>query len=151
MASYAETTGSAAAEREGAAFSTTANRAAPSKEELLSVFSGRVNGSVFLLCDGPENYGVLSESGKCITANASPASPGLNNINAVNAYRSFIKERNRNARGFAAKYLNRYNALFSAAFRASDSVVDDVYKRLSAMNGGFVSIAVSQSSNLLVI
>ena len=141
----------AAVEREGAAFSTAINRAAPSKEELLNVFSGHVSGDTFLLCDGSKNYGVLSERGKCITANANPALPGLNNINAVNAYHSFIKRRNRNARGFATKYLNRYNALFSTAFRASDSVVDDVYKRLSAMNGGFVPIAVSQSSNLLVI
>ncbi|MDR0638303.1 MAG: IS1595 family transposase [Spirochaetaceae bacterium] len=141
----------AAAEREGGAFSRAINRAVPSKEELLNVFTGRVSGNTFLLCDGSKNYGVLSERGKCITANASTASPGLNNINAVNAYHSFIKARNRNAGGFAAKYLNRYNALFSTAFRASDSVVDDVYKRLSAMNGGFVPIAVLQSSNLLVI
>ena len=141
----------AAVEREGAAFSTAINRATPSKEELLNVFAGHVSGNTFLLCDGSKNYGVLSEKGKCITANANPASPGLNNINAVNAYHSFIKGRNRNARGFATKYLNRYNALFSTAFRSSDSVVDGIYKRISAINGGFVSIAVSQSSNLLVI
>jgi hypothetical protein len=141
----------AAVERGGAAFSTAVNRAAPSREELLSVFGERVGGGTFLLCDGSKNYSVLSENGKCVTANASPDAPGLNNINSVNAYHSFIKERNRNARGFATKYLNRYNALFSAAFRAPDSVIDDIYKRLSAMNGGFVSIAVSQNSNLLVI
>jgi transposase-like protein len=141
----------AAVERDGAAFSTAINRATPGKEELLNVFSGHVNGGTFLLSDGSKNYGVLSESWKCITANASQNAPGLNNINAVNAYHSFIKERNRNARGFATKYLNRYNALFSTTFRSSDSVVDDVYNLLSAMNGGFISIAVSQSSNLLVL
>jgi hypothetical protein len=138
-------------ERDGAAFSPAINRATPSREELLSVFGERIDGGAFLLCDGSKNYNVLSESGKCVTANASPDAPGLNNINNLNAYHSFIKERNRNARGFATKYLNRYNALFSSTFRASDSVIDDVYKRLSSMNGGFVSIAVSQNSNLLVI
>jgi hypothetical protein len=129
----------AAVERDGTAFSKAINRATPSKEELLNVFAGRVNGGTFLLCDGSKSYGVLSESGKCITANTSPNVPGLNNINAVNAYHSFIKERNRKARGLATKYLNRYNALFSTTFRASDSVIDDVYNLLSAMNGGFIS------------
>jgi hypothetical protein len=115
------------------------------------VFGERVDGGTFLLCDGSKNDGVFSESGKWVTVNASPDTPGLTNINAASAYQSFIKERDRNAGGFATKYLNRYNALFSTAFRASDSVVDDVYKRISAMNGGVVSIAVSQSSYLLVI
>ena len=142
----------AAVERNGTAFSTAINRATPSKAELLNVFGERVNANTFLLCDGSKNYAVLSENGKCITANAiSGKAAGLNNINAVNGYHCFIKERYRNARGFATIYLNRYNALFSTAFRASDSVVNYIHTLLSAMNGTFTSIAVSQTSNLLAL
>ncbi|MDR0629395.1 MAG: hypothetical protein LBG24_07145 [Treponema sp.] len=91
--------GCAAGERDGAAFATAVNRAMPSREELLGVFGERVEGGTFLLCDGSKNDGVFSESGKWVTANASPETPGLTNINAVSAYHSFIKERDRNAGG----------------------------------------------------
>lgn len=138
----------AAVERAGAAFGMAVNRATPSRDEILEVFGERVTSDTLLLCDGAKSYGVLSDEGKCVTAEAKP---GLNNINAVNGFHSFIKERNRAARGFATKYLNRYNALFSIAYRAPDSAVDEVYNLMSARKGGFSSISSTKSSNLLVI
>jgi transposase-like protein len=138
----------AAVERDGAAFATAVSRATPGKAELLEVFGGRVTPDTLLLCDGAKSYEILSGSGKCVIADAKP---GLNNINAVNGFHSFIKERNREARGFATEYLNRYNALFSTAFRASDSVVEDVYGLMSAMNGGFASVSDTQNSRLLAL
>jgi hypothetical protein len=136
----------AAVEREGAAFGTAVNRATPSKEEILEVFGERVKADTLLLCDGAKNYEVLSENGKCITAQVKR---GLNNINAVNGFHSFIKERNRAARGFATKYLNRYNALFSSVYRSSDSIVDAVYNLMFEPNGRFSSIISTQNQNLL--
>ncbi|GHT96711.1 transposase [Alphaproteobacteria bacterium] len=102
----------AAVERDGTSFSMATNIATPSKKEILDVFGNRVTIGTLLLCDGSKNYKVLSETGKCVTANTNPDNAGLNNINAVNGYHSFMKERNRNARGFATRYLNRYNSLF---------------------------------------
>jgi transposase-like protein len=141
----------AAVERDGAAFSTAINRATPGKEEILDVFGNMVTTDTLLLCDGSKNYEILSKTGKCVTANINPDNAGLNNINAVNGYHSFIKERNRNARGFATKYLNRYNSLFSTIFRGSDNVVDEVYNLISSNSGSFTTISASQSVNLLVL
>jgi transposase-like protein len=72
-------------------------------------------------------------------------------INTVNGYHSFIKERNRNARGFATKYLNRYNSLFGAKFRATEPLDDDLYNLMSAMNTGFASTRSTQTTGLLVL
>jgi transposase-like protein len=138
----------AAVERDGMAFSTVVNRAAPSKAELLEVFGERVKNDTLLLCDGAKNYEVLSENDKCVTATAKP---GLNNINTVNGYHSLIKERNRAARGFATKYLNRYNSLFEIVFRMSDSIVDNIFELVHKISGGFSSVNVTQNSNLLAL
>lgn len=138
----------AAVERDGAAFGTAVNRATPSKQEILEVFGNRVNANTLLLCDGAKNYEILSEYGKCVIAHAKQ---GLNNINTVNGFHSLIKERNRAAHGFATKYLNRYNSLFSAVFRASDTLSNDIYGLMSEFNGGFSSISSVQNSNLLTL
>jgi hypothetical protein len=71
---------------------------------------------------------------------ANPDNTGFNYINTVNGYHSFIKERNRNARGFATVSLNRCNVLFSTVYRSSDFIADDIYKMMTSMNSGFVSI-----------
>ena len=41
----------------------------------------------------------------------------------MNGFHSYIKSRYHFYRGVATKYLNRYNALFSAAYRNVDSVI----------------------------
>jgi transposase-like protein len=106
----------AAAERGGRAYSVAVNRAIPGKEEIFGVFGQKAGADALVLCDGGKGYGVLAEKGVCATADANRERDGFYSINAVNGYHSFIKERNRPARGFATKYLNRYNALFSAAY-----------------------------------
>jgi len=141
----------AAVERGGKAFSLAANRAIPSKDEILEVFSDHVSGETLLLHDGTKNYEILSEADKCVTAAASIENEGLNNINTVNNYHSFIKERYHMARGFATSYLNRYNALFSAVYRSSDSLAEDIYNLMTDMSQSFVSISQTQSENLLEI
>jgi hypothetical protein len=72
----------------------------------------------------------LAEKGVCATADVNKERDGFYNINAVNGYHSFIKERNRSARGFATKCLNRCNALFSAAYGCGSFLADDVYRML---------------------
>ena len=118
------------------------NRATPSKEEILEVFGDRVSEDTLILCDGTKSYDVLED--KCRVATAKKT-------NKVNGFHSFIKERNRSARGFATIYLNRYNALFSKIFANRDTVVDDIFKLMTAQNGTFSSIANTKSENLLII
>jgi len=141
----------AGVERTGSAIALTVNRATASKKDIERVFGERVDGSTMLLSDGAKGYGVLEKTGKCKVVNANKEDDDFFNINTVNNFHSNIKQRYRNARGFATKYLNRYNALFSKAFRASKMVVDDIYQLLWDNNNRSVTIHASQNTRLLQI
>ena len=52
---------------------------------------------------------------------------GLFNLNTVNSLHSYIKETYNHYRGVATKYINRYNALFSIAFRPADNLKDTLF------------------------
>jgi transposase-like protein len=142
----------AGVQRDGGAVSVAVNRATAGKDDINQVFGERVSSKTVILSDGAKGYSVLSESGKCTVLNANDDDDdGFLNINTVNGYHSFIKERNRNARGFATKFLNRYNTLFSKVFRATKVVVDDIFSLLCDMNNRNHTILESQTRNLLHI
>jgi transposase-like protein len=96
---------------------------------------------------GAASYKILEKQALCSTVAAGRG--GFYRINEINGYHSFIKERNRDARGFGTKYLNRYNALFSRVYRSSDFLTDDLYKTMR--NSGFETIAVTQTGGLLAL
>ena len=52
---------------------------------------------------------------------------GFVHTNTASSFHSFIKERYNQYRGVATKYLNRYNALFSKAFRNTEGLINDIY------------------------
>ena len=101
------------------------NRAIPNKAELEQVFDARITDDTVILCDGNKNYDVFEE--KCTVAH-------VKNLNKINNFHSFIKERISAARGVATKYLNRYNALFSKIFGAQEAAVDKIFALLSSCN-----------------
>ena len=142
-------------ERDGCAIATAVNRASAGKDDIEQVFGGRVGNTTVILSDGAKGYSVLEEAGKCSVLNAknerTNRTDAFYNINTVNGFHSFIKERNRCARGFATKYLNRYNSLFSKIYRAGKAVVDDIYDLFADMNNRNISIYASQSQGLLDI
>ena len=138
----------AAVERGGNSYARATTRSQPNAADITRVFSGRFTNDTLVLCDGAKAYGVLEDNGICSVMGTSADNDGFKKINDVNGFHSFIKERNRNARGFATKYLNRYNALFSLTFRNSEFVVDDIYNLLCDMNNRYNTISNSQSSNL---
>lgn len=138
-------------ERDGRAILTAVNRSVAGKDEINQVFGNRVNGKTVILSDGAKSYGVLAENGNCAVFNANDDDDSFFNINTVNSFHSFVKERNRNARGFATKYLNRYNALFAKVFRSAKSVVDDIYDLLCDKNNRNQTIRHTQTQNLLEI
>jgi hypothetical protein len=72
-------------------------------------------------------------------------------VNKVNGIHSFIKERNRRARGFATSYLNRCNALFSKIFANRKMAVDEIYKLMTRQDGHFNSISDTRTLNLLTL
>lgn len=52
------------------------------------------------------------------------------NLNTVNGLHSFIKDTYNHYRGVSTKYINRYNALFSVAFRCAGSLKDTLFSSL---------------------
>jgi transposase-like protein len=140
-------------ERGGRPVSKAVSRATPSSEEILAMFGDIVAADALALCDGAKSYAVLEREGKCSvkeidTTNAS-LSQGFYHINSVNGYHSFIKERYLAARGFATKYLNRYNALFSTAYRQISGTAGEVFEKLVA--GVHNTVADVRSRDLLEI
>jgi len=122
-------------ERNGKAVAKTTNRATPSKKDISGIFSDRIKNTALVLCDGAKSYGVLAETSKCEVSNVRKndekgENSGFYNINTVNSFHSFIKDRYNDYRGVATKYLNRYNVLFARAFRSGDDAVNEIYKIL---------------------
>jgi transposase-like protein len=117
------------------------NRATPSREEILEVFGSRVEEDTLILCEGNKSYDVLETRCRVATSKS---------VNKVNGFHSFLKERNRRARGFAS-YLNRYNALFSKIFENRKTAVDEIYKLMTRQDGHFKSISDTKTLNLLTV
>jgi transposase-like protein len=141
----------AGVEREGDAVSAAVNRAMAGKDDINQVFGGRVSEKTVILSDGSKAYEILEGAGKCKVINADENDGSFFNINTVNSFHSFIKQRNRDARGFATKFLNRYNTLFSKAFRSTKALVDDIFNLLTDRNNRSHTIHESQTVNLLEI
>jgi hypothetical protein len=91
-----------------------------------------------IITDGIKGYDILHEHGKRAVINADDKNQGFFHLNTVNGYHSFIKERNRGARGFATKFLNRYNVLFSKVYRSSDAVIDDIYNLINKKDDRYI-------------
>ena len=136
-------------ERDGNAIAVAVNRANAGKQDIDDVFGERVSDLTLLLSDGSKAYNVLNK--KCKVHDVEKENGGFYNINTVNSYHSFIKGRNRNARGFATKYLNRYNSLFSKIFRRGESMADHLYDLLCDMSDRYQPVIKLQTKNLLMI
>ena len=103
----------AGVERDGCAVSKAVNRSMAGKDDIDRALGERISEKIVILADGAKGYDALSETRDCTVIHANPEGGESCHINTVNGYHSHIKERYRRARGFATKYLNRYNALFS--------------------------------------
>ena len=141
----------AGVERNGEAISMAVNRSVASKHDINQVFGGRVSNKTVIVADGAKGYEVLVETGKYVVLNMNEDSEHPLNINTVNNFHSFIKERNRNARGFATKYLNRYNSLFSNIYRSAKSISDDIFQLVCDKENRNHNIDEIRTLNLLLI
>jgi transposase-like protein len=144
-------------ERDGKVIAKTVNRATPSKEDISDVFGERIQKTALVLCDGAKGYGVLTHACECEVSNVKKPGDGQEvnsfyNINTANGLHSFIKNRYTDYRGVATKYLNRYNTLFSKAFRSRGDVVDEIYNMLISTDMNlYNSIKSVKTANLLDI
>lgn len=119
--------------REGKAVAETVNRAKPDSSELRAVYDGHLQDGALALCDGLRSYSVLKDIAKCTVKDINTVTEdekAFYHLNTVNNFHSFIKGRYDFYRGVATKYLNRYNALFTVAWRQNDSVASNLCSKL---------------------
>lgn len=121
--------------RDGGVVIKTVNRAKPDGMELRVVYNGHLQDCVLALCDGLRSYHALKDIADCSVKDVSSVpqdEKAFYNLNTVNNLHSFIKNRYVFYRGVATKYLNRYNALFTVAWRQNDTVIADLCSKLFA-------------------
>lgn len=124
------------AERKGSAMAGTVNRAKPSSKELQTVFDGHISEDTLVLCDGLKSYIALKESTGCTVKDVNTEGNGkFYNLNTVNNFHSFIKDHYAFYRGVATKYLNRYNALFSFAYKYTNDKIKQLCNVLLQVSG----------------
>lgn len=119
--------------RNGSAYAATLNRAKPSAGELAELFEGRIAQGTLALCDGLKSYHILAKIADCTIKDCNTSTKEekrFYHLNTVNGFHSFIKQRYDSYRGVAIKYLNRYNTLFSSAYRNIDSLIQKLAERL---------------------
>lgn len=121
-------------QRDGGVIAETVNRAKPSSDELEEVFSGHIAKDTLILTDGLRSYNVLETLAGCTVVDVNhEACRGLFNLNTVNGLHSYIKKTYIHYRGVATKYINRYNALFSIAFRCANRLKDTLFSTLGSV------------------
>ena len=123
-------------QRKGGAIAGTVNRAKPTSQELQEVFSGHVSENTLILCDGLKSYKALEVTMGCIVKDVTKETgSGFYNLNTVNSFHSYIKRQYEFYRGVATKYLNRYNALFSTAYKCTAERLQQIVSSLLTVSG----------------
>jgi len=123
-------------QRKGGAIAGTVNRARPASQELQEVFCGHISEDTLVLCDGLKSYKALEATTGCIVKDVTKETgSGFYNLNTVNSFHSFIKRQYEFYRGVATKYLNRYNALFSAAYKCTEAGLRQLMSSLLTVSG----------------
>lgn len=118
-------------QRDGGVVAATVNRAKPSGEELGEIFRGHIAEDALILTDGLRSYNIPETLANCTVVDVNhEESRGIFNLNTVNSLHSYIKETYNHYRGVATKYINRYNALFSIAFRCAKNLKDTLFSSL---------------------
>lgn len=141
-------------QRDGGAIAKTVNRAKPSKEELNDIFRGHIADDTIALTDGLRSYSTLESLAKCAIINVNKEeNKNFFNLSTVNRLHSFIKESYARFRGVATKYLNRYNALFSIAFRCAEGLSRQLFSSIcvTSQDCFWHSIKTINSHNLVVV
>lgn len=139
-------------QRDGGVVAETVNRAKPSAEELKAVFQGHLAKDTIALTDGLRSYSILETLSGCTVVDTNKAKDGgAFNLNTVNGLHSFIKDTYNHYRGVATKYLNRYNALFSVAFRCASSLRDSLFASLCTVGSKSHWHSVQDIRNYLLV
>lgn len=103
-----------AVERNGCSFLRSYNMGRPSSDDVMNLAS-HVKAGAFLWTDNHSSYNCLTEKlgSKRVILSAHEEYDKVNHLNNVNSFHSFIETWNKQMRGVATKYINRYAALFN--------------------------------------
>lgn len=124
-------------QRGGKVVAQTVNRAKPSGRELCEIFGTHISGDTLALTDGLRSYNSLETATGCTVVDVNQEeSKKLFNLNMVNSLHSYIKKTYNHYRGVATKYINRYNALFSIAFRCAENLASSLLNSLCNIGNG---------------
>lgn len=124
-------------QRDGKAVAETVNRAKPSGKELCRIFGTHIAEDTLILTDGLRSYKSLEAAAGCSVVNVNTEKgKKVFNLNVVNSLHSYIKGMYGHYRGVATKYINRYNALFSIAFRCANSLAESLFHSLCNIGNG---------------
>ena len=141
-------------QRDGRVVAETVNRAKPSGRELCRIFGAHIAEETLILTDGLRSYKSLEATTGCTVVNVNrEKGRGLFNLNVVNSLHSYIKEIYDHYRGVATKYINRYNALFSIAFRCTNRHAESLFHSLCDIGNGccWHSVQDVRNYNLVVL
>lgn len=141
-------------QRDGKAVAETVNRAKPSGKELCNIFGTHIAGDTLVLTDGLRSYKSLEAATGCTVVNVNTEKgKKAFNLNLVNSLHSYIKWMYDHYRGVATKYINRYNALFSIAFRCVNSQAESLFHSLCNIGNGcyWHSVHDVRNYNLVVL
>ena len=143
-------------QRNGSALAQAVNRAKPSISELKQVYKGHLQDNSLYICDGLTGYNALHELANCSIQDINEApegGKGFYHLNTVNNFHQFIKRTYEFYRGVGTKYLNRYNALFSFAWKSSKASAATLCAKLfrPSMRNYYHSIKDVHNLGLLII
>ena len=125
-------------QRKGEAIAATVNRAKPSAKELIEIFEGHIADGTLALCDGLRSYRAFPGIADCTVKDCNSQdreNSSFYNLNTVNGFHSFIKQRYVFYRGVASKYINRYNALFATTYRNTENIIRQLRNAVLTVTG----------------
>lgn len=140
-------------QRGGGIVARTENRAKPSAQELASIFREHIAEDSLVLTDGLRSYHILESIANCTVVDVNHEEGRLFHLNTINSLHSYIKETYNYYRGVATKYINRYNALFTMAFRCACDLKNTLLKTLcnTGQNHYWHSVKDIRSYQLVVL
>lgn len=137
--------------RNGDSYSRSVNTGKPSYNDVMTVFSHRINGDADVYCDGDKSF--MKAFNKIATVHRVEKFSKTAHMSTVNNFHSQLKQQiERVYKGVATKYLNRYCAMLALGYRQTnnmDEVIDLVHGLLFEPRHNRVKAAQLKTHNIL--
>jgi len=107
----------------------------PTKDIIQDTFKNNITQRSIIYTDGTDCYNLLAECKNCkvVHLKGHQSYNQVEHLNVVNHIYSIIKNKLAQYRGVAAKYINRYTALFVCMRRFMEMDINELYEKLAWM------------------